>query len=263
MKQMQKNEQIVIVLGGNRGIGLGFVEYYLSKPSYRVIATYRDAGKADRLKGLRQAHPEKIELHQVDIRDEAAILRFATTVPEKIDILILNAGIVRGARGEQPPSCSMQEARELMETNVYGHDTLIRALYLKLLKPNSCIVYISSTVSHSGSNVMGRHHYYRASKAASNILIQNWDIELARLWIEEKKENFDTRPCSFPMSPGYVKTDMAGPNSNAPLTVDQSVNGMTNVIEKVRHTKECSLYLYNGEILEHYPEPLSVSNAKK
>jgi NAD(P)-dependent dehydrogenase (short-subunit alcohol dehydrogenase family) len=255
--------ETVLIIGGNRGIGLGFVEYYLTKPQCQVIATYRDVEKMDALNALKQAHSDKLYLYQLDIRDEIAISHFAKNVPEQLDVLILNAGIIRETRGAHPQHNTLQDARELMETNVYGHDALMRVLYLKLLKPNSCVVYISSTVSHAGSNVVGRFHHYRASKAAGNTLMQNWNIELARLWLEEKKGDLSTRPCVFPISPGHVKTDMAGPNSNAPLTVAQSVQGMTAVIEAVRHHKDCSLYLYNGEVLERYPEPVWVCNAKK
>lgn len=150
-----------------------------------------------------------------------------------------------------------------MEVNTYAPDAILRALYLNLVHPHSCAVYISSTLGNPGSNVIGRFHHYRASKAAGNILMQDWNIELARIWIEEKKEDYKTRPCVFPLSPGVVKTDMAGPNSNAPLTVAQSVAEMASIIEDVRGHKQCSFYLYNGDILEFYPDPLVVTNAKK
>lgn len=254
-----KDKETIVVIGGNRGIGLGFVRYYLSKPEYVVIATYRDVERIGELKALEEHYPDRLCLYLLDVRDEAAILHFASHITGYIDILILNAGIVRGAKGSHPQNTTAQEGQEMMQVNTYAHDSLMRALYLKLLKPHSLSVYISSTLSHFGSNITGRSHYYRASKAAGNILIQNWNIELARLWLEEKKGDYQVRPCAFPISPGLVKTDMAGPNSNAPLTVEQSVSGMTAVIHSVRSHKQCSLYLYTGEILEHYPEPIVVT----
>ena len=125
----------------------------------------------------------------LDVRYEEDINRFAHTLKKEIDILVLNAGIIRGAKGAYPPNNTLQEARELMDVNTYAPDALMRALYLKLLKAHGCAVYISSTLSHSGSNVTGRSHHYRASKAAGNLLIQNWNIELARIWVDEKKES--------------------------------------------------------------------------
>ncbi|MDP1836410.1 MAG: SDR family NAD(P)-dependent oxidoreductase [Chlamydiales bacterium] len=256
--------ETVVVIGGNRGIGLGFVQYYLSRPEYSVIATYRDPERVSELLALEERYPDRIRIYQLDVTDEEAITHFATNVTEGVDILVLNAGIVRGAPRSHPPQNTAQEARELMEVNAYAPDNIMRALYLKLLKPHSCAVYITSTLSHHGSNITGRTHHYRASKAAGNMLIQDWNIELARLWVEEMKGDYRTRPCAFPISPGLVKTDMSGPNSNAPLTVEQSVKGMTAVITEVRQgDKQCSLRLYDGSTLEPYPDPLVVTNAKK
>lgn len=249
--------ETIVIIGGNRGIGLGFVRHYLSQSKGNVIATYRDATQVDELKRLQAIYTDRLQLHHLDVRDETAITHFATTIHGPIALLILNAGIMRGGK-VHPPSNTLQQARELMEVNVYAHDTLMRALYLKLLHPHSCAVYISSTLSHSGSNLRGGSHYYRASKAAANLLMQNWNIELARLWLESEGEAH-TRPCVFPISPGVVRTDMAGPGSKAPLSVEESVQGMTSVIAAVRQHKQCSLYLYNGEILEQYPEPWIVS----
>ncbi|MBS0186077.1 MAG: SDR family NAD(P)-dependent oxidoreductase [Proteobacteria bacterium] len=256
-------EETVVIIGGNRGIGLGFVQHYISQPKYTVIATYRDNQKINELKALEERYPGKIILYQLDVRDEKNVHQFADTIKKGIDILILNAGIIQGARGSHPPHNTLEEARELMEVNTFAPDNLMRTLYLKLLKPHSCSIYMSSTLSHSGSNIGGRFHHYRASKAAGNIFIQNWNIELARIWLEEKKESSHTRPCAFPISPGVVKTDMSGgPNSTAPLTVEESVTGMSAVIEAVRKHKQCSFYLYNGEVLEKYPDPLVVQNLK-
>ena len=41
--------ETVVVIGANRGIGLGFVRHYLSQPGYFVIATYRDCQKINDL----------------------------------------------------------------------------------------------------------------------------------------------------------------------------------------------------------------------
>lgn len=247
----------VVVIGGNQGIGQGFVTHYLSQ-GCSVISTYRDPQKKETLETLKTLYPERLFVCQLDIRKKEEIQRFADGLKDNIDILILSAGIIRGARGSYPPENSVEEGREMMEVNTYGPDNILRALHLRLLHPHSCAVYISSTLSHAGNNLTGRHHHYRASKAAGNILMQNWNIELSRIWLEGEQD-YKIRPCVFPMSPGVVKTDMSGgAQSTAPLTVEQSVEGMAAVIAAVREHKQCSLYLYDGSVLEKYPDPLDV-----
>lgn len=89
----------VVVMGGNRGIGLGFVQYYLSHSKCFVIATYRDAERAGELKALESRYLDRIRLYQLDVTNEVAISHFAQTLKENIDILVLNAGIIRGEKG--------------------------------------------------------------------------------------------------------------------------------------------------------------------
>jgi NAD(P)-dependent dehydrogenase (short-subunit alcohol dehydrogenase family) len=257
-----KDNETVVIIGGNRGIGEGFVKHYLAQ-GCSVIATYRDPTKKETLEDFKRFHPERFSLYQLDVREKDQIQKFSNTLKGNIDILILSAGIIRGARGSHPPDNTVHEARELMEVNTYGPDNVLRALHLKMLHPHSCTVYISSTLAHTGSNLTGRHHHYRASKAAGNILMQDWNIELARIWLESGHD-YKVRPCVFPLSPGVVKTDMSGgAQSTAPLTVEESVEGMASVISTIRQSKKCSLYLYDGSVLEKYPEPLAVTKKKE
>lgn len=241
----------VVVIGGSRGIGLGFVKEYLAQ-GHKVLATYRDNGKSDGLQALKESNPQNLELCELEITDYKAIGVFKEKIHKPIDILILNAGVMQCPPGSQLVTETIEQMRQTMEINTYAPDQIMRVLFDKLLHPNSCAVYISSTLSCTSANLKGRYQSYRASKAAGNIIFQNWNIQLAKEWLDKGGE-LNNRPCAFPISPGVVQTDMGGPTS--PLTVVQSVSGMVRVINDVREHKHCSLYLYDGSVLDSYPEP--------
>ncbi|WP_162264413.1 SDR family NAD(P)-dependent oxidoreductase [Legionella quateirensis] len=241
----------VVVIGASRGIGLGFVKEYLTQ-GHNVLATYRNNGKWDGLRVLKEEYAGRLELSELETTDYEAVDLLKDKIHRPIDILILNAGIILCPPGSQPLTERVEDIRRTMEVNTFAPDQIMRTLFPKVLHPHSCAVYMSSTLSSSANNLKGRYQSYRASKAAGNILFQNWNIELAKEWFVNGGA-VDDRPCAFPISPGVVQTDMGGPTS--PLTVSESVAGMVKVIHDVRKHKQCSLYLYDGSVLEAYPEP--------
>lgn len=249
----------VVVIGGSRGIGLGLVTKYLSL-GHQVIATHRNNSRRDGLQALREKYPERLKLAQLEMTDYGALPAFKEQLPEKIDILILNAGVMLCPPGSIPQTETVEEMRTTMETNAFAPDQIMRVLYPKLLHPNACAVYMSSTLSSPAENLKGRYSSYRASKIAGNMLFQNWNISLAKDWLEAGKD-LESRPIAFPISPGVVQTDMGGPTS--PLTVEESVTGMVQVITEVRRHKQSGLYLYDGRLLQGFPEPEVVGALRK
>lgn len=249
----------VVIIGGNRGLGLGLTRKYLSL-GHNVCATYRNKGRAQDLEALHERYAQRFKTDELEITNDKAIERFKEKLDMPIDILILNAGILLCPPGSEPLTETMDEMKRTFEVNTFAPDQIMRVLFPKLLNPHSCAVYISSTLGSMQDNIKGRYQTYRASKAAGNIIFQNWNIELAKKWLE-KDGNLDERPTAFPISPGVVRTDMGGPNS--PLSVEESVNGMIQVIEEVRLTKESAFYLYNGDVLQQFPTPEVVKSSKQ
>ena len=241
----------VVVIGASRGLGFGFVKKYLEQ-GYHVIATHRNNGQWQGLKKLQEQHPDKLNLETLEITDGEAVNQFAKRLSGNIDILIFNAGIWLCPKGAMPMDETTDQIRKTMEVNTYAPDNIMRVLFSRLLHANACVVYMSSTMASLADNAKGRYGSYRASKIAGNILFQNWDIELAKAWVS-KGNSADKRPCAFPISPGVVQTDMAG-DSKAPLTVEESVNGMVKVIDSMRDTKRSGFYLYDGSLIQSFPQ---------
>jgi len=244
----------VIVTGGNRGMGLGFVKYYLENKCH-VMATYRDPNKQDDLLALKEKYPSQLSLHQIELTNHAEIINFSKTVTT-VDLLILNAGI-KGypTSGMRSPAHEENDLEKAFRVNTEAPDRFIRALYPLLSKQkNACILYLSSLVGLTSDNSSGGYHPYRASKAATNSLIWNWCIELMNDWKKNHPKELTDTPCAVAVCPGWVRTDMGGPNAR--LSVEGSVHAITKVIQKVIETKKCNgLYMYDGSIVESYKTP--------
>jgi NAD(P)-dependent dehydrogenase (short-subunit alcohol dehydrogenase family) len=239
------SQETAIVTGANRGIGLGFVSELL-KRHYQVIATYRDEASLTALNSLKNQYPETLSLYQLDVTDQDSIQRFAATV-KNVDLLVLNAGIKGYPPGTKLTDSTDAYFRNALEVNTIAPNNLIRAFFPLLIeRGNSCVVYISSGVSSTVQNGSGGYPGYRESKEAGNALTWNWSIQLMKEWKERHPDKLSETPLAVAICPGHVKTDMGG--DNAPLTVEQSVSAMMDVINYVRKTKKSNgLYMHGNE----------------
>ncbi len=239
------SHETAIVTGANRGIGLGFVSELL-KRNYQVIATYRDEASLAALNSLKNQHPETLSLYQLDVTDQEGIRRFAETV-KTVDLLVLNAGIKGYPAGTKLTDSTDAYFRNALEVNTIAPNNLIRAFFPLLIeRANSCVVYISSGVSSTVQNGSGGYPGYRESKEAGNALTWNWSIQLMKEWKERHPDKLSETPLAVAICPGHVKTDMGG--DNAPLTVEQSVSAMLDVVSYVKRTKKSNgLYMHGNE----------------
>lgn len=240
--------ETAIVTGANRGIGLGFVSKLLSR-HYHVIATYRDESTLDALNLLKNKYPEALSLYQLDVTNLEGIQRFAATV-KKVNLLILNAGIKGYPPGTKLPDSTEAHFRKALEVNTLAPNNMIRAFYPLLLEQeNSAVVYVSSGVSSTVQNGTGGYPGYRESKEAGNALTWNWSIQLMKDWKERHPDKLAQTPFAVAICPGHVKTDMGG--ANAPLSVEQSVSEMMDIIEYVKKTKRSNALYMHGTLVPY------------
>ena len=87
-----------------------------------------------------------------------------------------------------------------------------------MVAADGVMAVMSSGLGSVAENSGGGWEAYRASKAALNTLMKSFASR------QKKSQTF------LVMSPGWVKTDMGGPN--APLDVATSVRGMADTIGK-------------------------------
>ena len=199
-----------LVTGANRGIGLELTRQLLGS-GYNVHATYR-SNKG----GLEQIDSGNLSIYQMDVRDKMQISNVVQSI-DKIDLLINNAGVADG-RWQSISEIDMEHALEVLNVNAVS-PVLVTQQSLPKLGDGSKVVMMSSLMGSISDCQSGRSYAYRASKTALNMFSMAMKNEL------------DANGISLLiMHPGWVETDMGGPN--APLSTEESVSGIMQRIEE-------------------------------
>lgn len=220
----------VLLMGASRGIGLALAQQYRAQ-GWRVIATARDPEGLARLKDL------GCEPLRLDVADPASSSGLAWSLDgEKLDLAIYLAGVMDRAPAPQPPT---REAFDtLMHTNVLGAMQTIPQILPMLQEARGTLVCISSVMGSQQETSNGSAWLYRVSKAALNMVVRCVQAEQPDVTV-------------LAMHPGWVQTDMGGPQ--APLTLAHSVHSLCQTIETVRTRHDPA---YRGAFLNHDGSPL-------
>jgi len=185
---MSLKPPVAVVTGASSGIGAATAKL-LAKNGYTVIAGAR---RLDRLEQL-SAADSNIEIHQLDVTDQASVDNFVMTVAgREVDLLVNNAG---GAFDSSSVLDSDPEVwAKSYEVNVIGSVRMTKALAPSMIKAGKGhIVIISSTAGHVAYENGGS---YVAAKFAERSLANTLRLELNGTPIRVTE-----------IAPGMVKTD--------------------------------------------------------
>jgi NAD(P)-dependent dehydrogenase (short-subunit alcohol dehydrogenase family) len=190
-----------LVTGANRGIGLELCRQLAARGD-QVIATARDPERAGELRVL----PVRVEsLDVVEQRSVDALGRALEADATGIDVLVNNAGL----GGAEPGIVDLdwEAVEQYFRINAIGPMRLVQALLPALRRGRERkIVQLSSNLASIGDNRSGGYYAYRSSKAALNMLNRSLALEL-------EPERFTC----VALHPGWLQTDMGGPNAPTPL----------------------------------------------
>ena len=221
------NFKTILITGTNRGIGLELVKESISK-NFSVIGTYRNKQKSQE---LLQIKSNNIKLFEMDVVDEGSISNVSNKIKYPLDYLICNAGINNGYGTLFDEDHSHEKMLEVLNVNILGCILTIRH-FSKHLNTNAKVILISSIMGvqeHSGSNAT----IYRASKAAVNNIMVS---------ISEEFKPKKITVSSF--HPGWVKTDMGGPN--ATLSTKESASSLIKNFENLTFKNTGKFFNYDG-----------------
>lgn len=226
-----------LITGANRGIGLEFSKQLVDS-GWCVISCNRNPDDSDALNKLVAKYPGKITLHTLDVTNHEQVKNLANTLSNKsIDLLINNAGfypeIERGSLGK-------------IDYDAWVHTFLVNTMApLRMIEEfithitnskRKIIVTITSKMGSISDNFRGGSYIYRSSKSALNMVIKSTAIDL-------KSNNI----ISVLLHPGWVRTDMGGPNGL--ISVEQSVSGMLDIIKGLTIADSGKFIAYDGKII--------------
>ncbi len=224
------NLKTILITGSNRGIGLELVKESLSK-NFSVIGTFRNKENSQE---LFQLSSNNIKLFEMDVVDEKSVLDVSKNIHNPIDYLICNAGINNGYGSIFDQDHTHEKMLEVLNVNVIGSILTVKH-FSKILNKDAKIILISSIMgvqNHSGSSAT----IYRASKAAvNNIMIS----------ISEEFKSKKITVASF--HPGWVRTDMGGPN--ATLSTKESASSLIKNFENLTFENTGKFFNYDGTMM--------------
>ena len=235
-----------LITGANRGIGLEFCRQYAAE-GWRVLACSRHPEKSDALNKLAVQYPELIKMHVLDVADHAQIERLAQVLANEsaeellaghpIDLLINNAGIYPDSDKRGFGHTDYAEWTRAFRINTMAPLKMAETFATQIARSKQkTIVTITSKMGSIADNSGGGDYLYRSSKAAVNMVVKSLGIDLKPIGIT-----------AVVFHPGWVKTDMGGPN--ALISAEQSVSGIRQVISRLTLADSGKFFGYNGQVI--------------
>jgi NAD(P)-dependent dehydrogenase (short-subunit alcohol dehydrogenase family) len=238
-----------LIVGANRGIGLGFVQQCLhAEQVSTVFATYRSE-KTPELSALLEQNADRLHPILMDITDEAQIIEGIKQVRQQVDrlhLVVYCVGFLHD--GDMQPEKSLQQIQSQQMVRYFQVNSIGAALMAKHLVPllkhgdRSVFASISAKVGSIGDNGLGGWYGYRASKAALNMLMKTTAIEYSRK---------SPKTLVVLLHPGTTDTRLSQPfqRNVAPdklFPVDRTVHQLMTVINTLQLEDSGQFFSWDG-----------------
>jgi 3-oxoacyl-[acyl-carrier protein] reductase len=191
-----------LVTGASKGVGRATAAALAEAGAHVLVHYGRSAREAESLVAEIRTKGGRADATSADLGapDGASLLaeQVRSIVGERLDVLVLNAGISKSAR---IADYTVEEFDNLFATNVRGPFFLVQQL-LPVLGEGSSIVAISSAVARTVVGKPGLENpsilAYASTKAAVETLVKNWAAILGPKGIRVNA-----------VAPGVIDTDMS------------------------------------------------------
>ncbi len=193
-----------LITGANKGIGFETARQLLER-NFKVILTARNEKRGLQAVDKLNKYGSNIEFLLLDVEDEESIKNAAgdfNKLEIKLDVIINNAGILLD--NESINTTNYEIIFKTLKINTIGPILVIQN-FLPYLNDYGRIINVSSGLGLF-SEMSDFAPVYSISKAALNAVTKQFSFSLA-----EKNISINS------VSPGWVKTDMGGPNAVRPV----------------------------------------------
>jgi len=211
--------KVAIVTGANRGLGHALTKA-LAEDDYKVFMVGRNKIEIDNASAKLQEAGLNIEGFEADVskaRHVTALSSYVQSQFDHLDLLINNAGVIIEPGGlDSQVTCftiNPELVEEAYSINTVGALRLVQAFYDLLKKARQPRIVNVSSGMGSLKHMEAGWPAYRMSKAAMNALT-----------VILSKELGDTRIKVNSVDPGWVRTDMGGPN--AERSIEEGIEGI-------------------------------------
>lgn len=189
--------KVVLVTGGNRGIGLGMAEA-MAQAGADIVIWGSNAERNATAKSRLEAHGNRVLAQQVDVSSEQAVIDgFAEAVKAmgRVDSVFANAG-VGGAKTRSFMETPTDDYRRVLSVNLDGVFFTLREAgrHMSQREGGGSLVATASLAAIEGA---ARNQAYAATKGAVISMIRSCAVELARYGVRANA-----------ILPGWIATDM-------------------------------------------------------
>jgi NAD(P)-dependent dehydrogenase (short-subunit alcohol dehydrogenase family) len=207
--------KMVLVTGGNGGIGLGMAEACAQAGAAIAIWGTNAAKNASAAAQL-GAHGRPVSAHMVNVADESAVKAgMAETLAKhgRIDAVFANAGI--GSAAASFLDISAEQYRKVLAVNEDGVFFTLREAARHMVErakkgdPGGSLVGVASLAAIEGA---ARNQHYAATKGAVISMIKGIAVELARYGIRANA-----------ILPGWIATDMTAGAQSSPVFAEKVI----------------------------------------
>lgn len=218
----------ILITGANRGIGLALARQFSNRGD-QVVGVCRESSPELDALGVRV-------LTGVDLTDGDAVAGLPGRLDGlRIDVLMLNAGVLSDERLEAIDEDAVDSIRHQFEVNAIA-PLRVASVLLDCLAENARIGITTSRMGSIADNGSGGRYGYRMSKAAVNAAGKS----LAN----------DLRPRGISVAllhPGFVQTDMVGGRGD--VSAEQAAQGLVARMDALDLEHSGGFWHANGETL--------------
>ncbi|WP_309623566.1 SDR family NAD(P)-dependent oxidoreductase [Novosphingobium sp.] len=228
-----------VVFGASGAIGGALTTRLLAQGTYSHVHAGSRAG---------DTAPDGAVPFRFALDDEASITAALNALAAPPTLVIVATGLLHDAAAGITPEKSWRALDPAAMAAVYAANAIGPALIAKHALPRlprdrpATFAVLSAKVGSIGDNRLGGWHAYRASKAALNMLVRNFAIELAR-----------SHPLAVvaALHPGTVDSGLSAPFQRgvaaaALFSPDQAAGHLFDVIAALGPADSGGLFAWNG-----------------